>query len=426
MRPLFIVLTVFVYNSICYSSDIKGFPARDIVIKVSSSFDNNEKKTGFGFIYSAGKDSLAIITAKSILESGSLSANDIRIQFANNVTLASVSIAYLNSLLSIAVLKVKKPDWFVWDRDLRGGEVTLGKTVLILGRYGEWDDYSERNQGRVIYVDSTKIDIESNARMEGNHPGTPVIYNDNIVGVVVEDYGHRILALPIRMIQRKINAVLEIDIDKYLLGFPYFLVGVKLNLSWLFGGTSENIYGITFASSNGLFMELGIFSPISLRFEKVFKSTITSGRLRVMDDYFQGRTQFESFSFFIQYKGKVKDINLPRYSFSNLYLGFRRLRQTPMLKINDEPWRDIREIDPAQDHFPDKLNTYILGANGSWIFYDYLVLRFDVGVSYTSGDIILIDPLEPFRMEGPNWQVYVQFNVGLLLYNGKTFRNYIR
>jgi len=423
MRPLLIYFAIFIFNTICYSFNAEGFSPKYNTIKIVSNFENNANKTGFGIVYSVQKDSLIIVTVKNIFEFGSYKVKDIHIQFANEITIRNPSIAYKDSSFNLAVLKVKKPGWFKWDDGLKSETVTFEKLVYILGRYGEWEDYSDRTIGRVMKHGYPEIDIEFTTIRKGCL-GTPVVYNDKIAGMVVHDTGNRIFALPIKRIQGKVNTLLDIDINKYILGYPYFLFGAKSNLLLPIRKISPSSSSWCFFS-NGFFVELGIFSPISLRFEKNFKNTISSRRLRVFDDYVQSRTEFESFSFFIQYKEGI-NIQGTYNIFSNAYLGYTRLEQNPMLKINDEPWRDIREFDQVQYRIPERLNTYWVGANFNSIYHNFLVLRFDMGFWYTGPDYILVNPLEPFKKDGAKWHWSVRLDVGFLLYDGKPFRSYIR
>lgn len=427
LRSLLTICATLIFGLFSLPTDAHGFQIQDYTVKITTSFPDDGQKIAMGLIYSQRNDSLVVVSITSVLESGPEDFTRIAIEFPGGNRIEYSGTYYTSR--ELLILKFKKPSWFRWNQDVLGAEALVDNIVYLYGRYGDWNDFSDRIFGRVINIDgSGRIDIETNS-IESGYPGTPVVLAGNVVGLVIRDTGNRVIATPIQVIQDQLNYFLDIDVNNYRLGRFYVLLGTKGNsflpLSKKYDKLDYIIPGLPKNLSSSFYLEWSFFPDVSLRFEKEFRNSLTSQKLKLFDDEIQSRNITSSYSFYIQLKEQISLFDNPDL-FTNFYLGYTRLLQTPQLKFNSGRWRNLDDFDEVQYQIPKQINTYKLGTNTSVIVKDFFVIGTDFGFWYTGPDYIVSDPLDPFEKNGIRFHAFLEFSIGFLLYDGQTFKNYIR
>lgn len=426
LRLRLIIVVSLLWVCPIYASAQESFfppdPIKQNAVKIISIFEDNSTNTAFGFVFSEDSHFLNIVTVSEIITSRlNEKARKTTIYFYDGYFTSDIKSTRSIPELNLALIKIIKPENYNWNPNFRSVVAAENDIVWILGRYGEWNDPTEEYVGQVSEANGEEIRIDFPHSRIGIL-GAPLIDEGKIAGFVVNDQGFQTTVLPIRLIQSKVYSWLDLKWEDYPLNLPYFILG----------GSTGIIFPITNPSGGGklwppnynsLFFEVGIFRNFSICFQ-ASSNEVASGKVRVFDQIFRSRNNFTTYTFLLQLSEKSRFFDR---GYNNGFLGYSFGRQNPELKVNDEQWNSLMNIEDFSFEYPENIHSIILGASSNKIFLNHLMVGFEFGFRYTTSKYISINPLEPFKKNKTNdWLTYIKLRFGFILGNKKIVYTHLR
>ena len=391
------------------------------VVKIKAVFPNQRPNHGFGFVVHESNDSLYVVTAFHVVaeENSRVIAQTIVVSFYEDETYSPAHVIQQNSYSDLALLRVKKPSEYSWDRSFRAEAGVAGDKVWIIGYNEAWMKRSQEMEGRIIRV--LKGDIEAN--FSGAQPGCsggPLLIDDRIAGMVTADAGTSITALSIGMILRFCYDWLNIQGDHDESGnyvpaepaqdLPFLAVGGEIGV---FSSTSSLNQGpTTFAAlSWRFFAECMLFPQVSFG--------ITAGR-----DRLSATAQWDNKSREFQnlIRGYGVFVKYSSYFFTNpvfhVSLDVSRLDLQPQIKYDNGIWTD--PIDQQGRAIFDSKTTYMIGFGGG-ITSKGSVLEggLEAGMGYSIDPLALdVQNLTEVK-KSTHWVLGIHAFLGLIIRNAE-------
>jgi hypothetical protein len=395
---------------------------RQNAVKITSTFEDNSRNTAFGFVFSEDGDFLNIVTVFDVIMSGFHEiARKTTIYFYDGYSTSDFELIKFIAELNLALIRIEKPANYNWYPYCKSVAAAKNDIVWILGRYAEWNDPIEEYVGQVSEVSGKEIRVDFSHSKIGIL-GAPLIDEGKIAGFVVNDQGFQATVLPIRRIQLHVYYWLNLKWKDYALRLPYFILG----------GSSGIMYPITNSSGGGtilppnynsLFFELGIYRNFSICFQGS-SNEIASGKARVFEQIFQSRNRFITYTLLLQLSEKSRFFDK---GYGNGFLGYSFGHQSPELKVNEDHWKRLKDIEGFNFEYPENIHSLILGASSNIIFSNHLMVGFECGFRYITSKYISINPLEPFKENKRNdWTIYIKLRFGLVLGNRKIVYKHLR
>jgi len=184
------------------------------VLALTASFEDGTNQHGFGFVVgeSEVKNELYVITANHVVRTYSedsdelINATQVSAKFFKNQGAEPEPATLLNVLdtrLDLALLSVQKPYLYQWEKRYFCAEHNRNDEVWFIGRNEEWPILQA---GRIIKPED--IDGFIHADIPGIEVGTsgaPLISNNGIIGIIVDDGGYQIRATAIELVQKLVT-----------------------------------------------------------------------------------------------------------------------------------------------------------------------------------------------------------------------------
>jgi hypothetical protein len=405
---LFLLLQV-----LFYSIPVNAQTIKDNVVKITARYPDNSKNTCFGFIFGEKDDSLYIVTSADMLISDYQEfVESVDIEYYQRNYTSNAKPVYLFHDETCLLLQAEKPEEFIWN-DLFCSSTFLESNdiVWIVGRYGNWNDYSREFIGQVVSAHIKEIIIDLKARTAGA-PGAPVIADDCIAGMVINDEGNQVTAVDIELIRIYVCDYLDIPSEQEF-EQPYYI-------PYLIAGTNAGIpmftKGIKYPSTNnyGIFLETSFLPYIAFRFQGV-RSNIVSYPYSVWDSTYRFRNNCKLYSLSLLVIGEPD-----KFENSNAYLslGYASIHHNPELQVNNNNWTSLKNINEFNNEYKQKYSAFLIGFGANGFLTEWLILGFDLSLQYHLNKYLYIDPLEPFADNKRNdWMLQLKFQAGIVLGN---------
>lgn len=416
MNRIFIIL---IFQFVClinlWASDNI---VRKLIVELRVTYDNAVVEKAYGLIYSEKEGNLTIITVSEIFSDQKY--KDIQVYLENETLPVKAHLLANRSFIGYAVLQIKTPPNFQWPGEIITMVPELNYQTIILGRDGNFDEYSRNQFAYIKDIKNFSFELESSSNIEGKI-GLPVIYNNNIIGITKIDLGERIIAIPLSTIHYYCRDTLEIKSDNFLIGNNNILFGAysefPIYLSKYFNNnTFQRLHFI-----NGVYVELGILSKLSLRLAYNFNSSHTSRNYLVYDEYVQTKTDLGGLSAFVVFKDKL--LNSQR-TVTYTSLGFSRKSQDFFMRINNGNWEPFEKYNSGEVTLPEYCNIYTFEYRARTFLFKNVIGEGIFSINYLDKNHFIINP---FSRELIKNRFSSNFGVSIsyIIMNKKTFKNYL-
>ena len=397
---------------------------KDNVVKLTAVYPDLTEFSSFGFIYAAENDLLYIVTTPGFLEQGGESDQpEIRVEYYNSTifTAAKKVSKFRNN--TCLLLYTLKPDNFVWNEKFCFATfVEKGNTVGIIGRYGAWNDFNAQTTG-IIFSEAAEFTIDIPTQNPGLN-GAPVIFNDCIAGLVLNDQGNQVTAVGYNTLQLYLDEAFKRNSqnDDRAYNLPYFLMGIKtgpfIRAASKIGSTLKfpDSYGW------GFFLQTGITPEISIRYTRSYTNFFSFNYL-VNQSYFQFRNQQTTNAFRLML---VIGDKFERADFNFFYeVGFNG--HNPELRIDNSVWQRLDSYNEFMDSYSDKFASYCGGIEMNGLLTKNVLLGLELSVEKNRNKYLVINPIEPFETQKRNtWMLNLFVHTGIVLGNKEKTSRFLR
>jgi sulfatase modifying factor 1 len=184
MLRLTLILLFCSTLTLVFSQSQRAEQLRKNVVAISA---RGEK--GFGFITGERNGELFIVTAAHVVENALADRQPVELKFFEDYKKYEANVIRHNPGIDIALLAVKKPDYFSWEENCLG-DIQIDAPVGFVGKNGEWYFPKGPALGIVndldIPLNLIKVDINS---ISQGSSGAPLISEGGIVGMVLRTDG---------------------------------------------------------------------------------------------------------------------------------------------------------------------------------------------------------------------------------------------
>lgn len=389
----------------------------DNIVRIDIVYPDNSTEYGFGIVFSESSDSLFIISASDLLFSSSDQPYiKMNITFRDGYYTDQYRLDTWISDYQFMIFRIAKPPHFVWDELYASTDVSSGDLVLLAGRYGDLTNSSEKYQGEIASLEDRFLEIVSSSPALGKI-GVPVIYNGKIAGLVINDQGSKVSAVPINIIQDYLYERLSITPEKQVLRIPYATIGLNINLNF----PLSQIWNIMAATGYGAFLETGLSRTLVLRIG-YSQNNFQSREFRTFDDTYEFRNKFSAYSVALQY---IESSTYDDKTFSRIYFEYSYIRHNPQLKSGGT-WKNLRDYNSFENDYQSNSHGITLGANTNILFDQHLIVGGEFGLQYTFTPYLHINPLEPFAQQSSNdWLIFLKLYTGFTIGNSEPQKRYL-
>jgi uncharacterized protein YecT (DUF1311 family) len=208
------------------ASDAKAAALQDNVVKITATFGEGGTQTGFGIIVGEQGRNLVVVTADHVVRGEDPGAEDKKPTITFFRTQGSQVQGKLETVRlphgsgDLTVILVPRPAYATAVKAaIDPKPVIRGTNVWLVGRVGNWN--IPASPGIVAQTNpfTGKIQVEGLAARAGSSGG-PLISNDGIVGMIVDDGELYTEATPIAIIEKQVRDVWHYEWDLTASGAP--------------------------------------------------------------------------------------------------------------------------------------------------------------------------------------------------------------
>jgi uncharacterized protein (TIGR02145 family) len=200
MLRLTLILLFCSTLTLVFSQSQRAEQLRKNVVAISA---RGEK--GFGFITGERNGELFIVTAAHVVENALADRQPVELKFFEDYKKYEANIIRNYPGADIALLAIKKPDYFSWEENCLG-DIQVDAPVGFVGRNGEWYFPKGPALGIVndldIPLNLIKVDINS---ISQGSSGAPLISEGGIVGMVLRTDGITAEAVDLNGLRRTLS-----------------------------------------------------------------------------------------------------------------------------------------------------------------------------------------------------------------------------
>ena len=188
-------------------------PAQDLaealrpnVAAVEATLADGSPQYGFAFITGVRNGKLYLATARHVVEGDGYGSGEsaVRVQFYQELDWLPARVIRSNRAFDIAVLEVAAPTSLQWESVCLGLAPARGQTVSFIGRNGQWYVPLGPALGAINAVRDDRIIADINSIQPGTS-GAPLLNEEGIIGLIVEDEGNRAVAVGIERVQEVVT-----------------------------------------------------------------------------------------------------------------------------------------------------------------------------------------------------------------------------
>lgn len=407
--PVFAVLT---------STTINAFSAN--MVKIKSEFKGaTDEKRGFGLIMLEKDDYLYVITPKHVIEDKEAHPAQDNISQAITVTLyradQSIPAAFIrkHDRLDIALLKVKKPEGFIWSYAKLGGQVDKDGRVWVLGYDWQWQLKPDATPIFANYVDISEIRATTTVK-EGSSGGL-LITDDFITGMIIENNQEKNLVTAYRfdfisniVLEQWLNEELKPDI--YDNQYPYIDAGINPGLAIVLTSADEKTPPITYGA--GFYIDYIASSTWGVRYTHNEYKIKTEVEWPLGNESIKFRNSVSLDMLLLLLGNDMSNTPYIRQTEGIIYfyLGYGIGKHNPEVNINSAGWTRLDAQSSFTESYSDTFNIYTLGATYSEYFSANWSYGLDLGFMFTDDAYIAVDVNKPFNSNSMN-DFFLCFNL---------------
>ncbi len=192
------------------------------VVAITATFENGQKKRGFGFITGESNGELYIVTANhNLTDRAKIRSIDVLFHQQLSSQAQNATVEINNDIDDVALIRTTKPNNWSWRKDCLGIPV-MNQRVVFIGRKGGWFvPVVEVQQGAISEIAANELTVDIVSVQPGTS-GAPLINADGIVGLIIEDEGRQAIAV-------EIERVKEIVTENGRAGFTFQLTGAGID-----------------------------------------------------------------------------------------------------------------------------------------------------------------------------------------------------
>jgi hypothetical protein len=385
------------------------------VVRIKAQFADNTELRGFGFIIVEQNEMLYIVTAAHVVmnpQSGK--AIDIGISLFGIEGLKLAELVNNHERYDIALLKISKPSGYKWVSGKLSSKVTRDSKVWFIGRGWSWDNITEDLAGTVSKVTGFDISVDMSAITPGASGG-PLFTANNIVGMIIEDSGHKVVAVKIDFIQDLVfKEWLKIEKAKDVNIFPYVSLGTDFGLPIPIETSSTQDSVISFPSVfYGYYLDVAISPKFTVRLSHGDGKLDLERTFNLTGEGVEFRNEFDTTTIRLQIYDESPLFN--RYFSQSTYyfLGYAIGNILPELRLNKGPWTELEEAPGFQDSYSKKYDSFIVGVGGETTHSNTFLVGFELGLAYTTSKYFYIDVNKPLeKNDKDDWFIFIKINVG--------------
>ena len=417
-----ILFYLFCFSGISYTK-AQMWNKFNNIVKINSIFSDNEQEEGFGFVVYERNDSLYIITAKHVVYSEK--EINIKIRFYNDSIDRRAELINWHPTLDIGMIKINIPNnYYAWE--FRGSTKIpkVGDKIEIIGRYGNWMQMPKQMEGKITLCEENQFVADFYGAALGSSGG-PVLSKNIIVGMIIEDLGGQIYAIPIQTIEKTFHEWLRL-IPQSIKDLPIFGFGINLGGSSHQLTTNGSRYATMMDRSNeqlffrpGVYVELIPLKKISIlgeaNYRRVFKTTNTdySPDIQFKNKYFSYSVSL-NYHFYNNLVNSAAIANMENPFYPIIILGFSRNSMNPKIKTEDSGWEVLEDQLGILPGYSKTLNSWFIGI-GSNINSEFLNLKLEFIYERFSSKYLLMDIIDPLNSNTKNdWVVSINMKMGII------------
>ena len=203
--PLVTVILFLLVNMPLSAQDLAE-ALRPNVAAVEATLADGSQQYGFAFITGVRNGKLYLATARHVVEGDGYGSGEsaVRVQFYQELDWLSARVIRSNRAFDIAVLEVVAPTGLQWEPVCLGLAPARGQTVSFIGRNGQWYVPLGPALGAINAVRDDRIIADINSIQPGTS-GAPLLNEEGIIGLIVEDEGNRAVAVGIERVQEVVT-----------------------------------------------------------------------------------------------------------------------------------------------------------------------------------------------------------------------------
>ncbi len=426
------VIIYFVLPSVAFSQKEEWISKllQNNVVRIRTTISDGVLEEGFGFIVAETPDSLYIATAKHVVwrESNKFNSVDLEISFQPKWCHSrQAEVQRTHPTLDLALVRVAKPEGYVWEY-LFGMELAReGEKVWIIGNDGDWDSTTKGLLGRIEKIKGPIITAEFGGAQRGASGG-PLISNRGITGLITDDEGAEIKAITI-------DAVKEIVLSQWMNvdstarpALPYFAVGCVVGAGMALSdkasqhyrdtpGLGQLLYGVTLE----MFFDRYVFLRLSGSTFGIESSTVS---VNGQDFRFRNRYFIIDGSFVYHFR-PVRIVESPLLSEvippgAYVFGGVTYLRLHPELKQGSADWQSLSDRDDVAYRYSSDSAGLHIGVGVSGVFSP-IKFGFEIKAGYVANEYLIIDLDEYYKEDIHNdWYLTFSVNFSYIIRSGRS------
>ena len=423
LKVIFILL--FIKTSLLHAQTFK-----DNIVKLTAIYADNSEFTCFGFIYASKNellkndltknDFLYIVTVPDISQQGE-NIDIIKVEYFNSQSITPAIIVKELSNETFLLLITTKPENFRWNEKFcYATYIETGNRVGIIGRFNQWNDFDAQTTGTVL-SEGAEFTIDIPTQNPGTN-GAPVIFNDCIAGISINDQGNQITAIEYNTLKSNLDPYLKKKDNKVEQAFnlPYIILGLKSDIfiQSLIVGTLK--FGETYTW--GFYLRTGIYRSFSVRYEKNC-SKFLSYDYKVNNATYQFRNHINKNAF--RFLLSIGD-EYERGELNIFYeIGFKQ--HNPELRVNENSWSRLDSYSNFNSTYSDKFASYCGGLEINSLITRKILFGFEFSVEKNRNKYLYINPFEPFNEVKRNvWMLNILVHGGIVIGNKEKSNNFLR
>jgi len=203
------------------------------VVQITVKLSNGDETNGFGFVVGERDNHLYVVTANHVLYSSDnpdVKTTEVRVRFKQDEVgkpLTGEPLDVSSTKIDTALLRVRKPEWYQWERVVlcpgyrEGKCYQKGEEAWFVGINKKWDIPPDAVAGCFAYNESD-LNVDGHIifyadSVEQGTSGAPLFTKNGIIGMIIHDEGKKARAVHIERIQRLVvssGILWELD-EKY-------------------------------------------------------------------------------------------------------------------------------------------------------------------------------------------------------------------
>jgi hypothetical protein len=393
------------------------------VFKISSYPGKGRSPVGgFGFIVYEDNNVLYAVTARHVIwdKKHDKQMEKIDVSFKNLEGKYQAELLRHDEDLDLALLKFFRPSDHNWHYRAKIHEVHLGDKVWSMGRNLGLLEPTPQAYGKVISVTDKMITAEFYAAVIGCSGGPLLLSNKFLIesplfaGMIIEDEGEKIYALPIGLIMEKVSDWLSIR-TRHIKDLPTFHVGIGGNTQMSFfnefpyefyqAGNQKTGINYTFS----LFTEVALLDRYSLRLSGGTGRLVSETRTDYLPDY-KFRNNFNELSLSGYYHPLTMQYEMTGFFFGRVSLVFI----DPQVNLENSGWQKLSEVENTTHEYNETIMAAAVGFGFNVYFYNECFVGVEMGYKQFQCNTMYINITDPLRSSsGNDWLIFVDINVGL-------------